>query len=280
MKISKPSGEPFNGIIKEVDIHSDLARITTGTKLQVRNPFNVVESPPEIGQMCIWGGYPRLVGEPSPRLRFAQGMVSSEVYNSREGVFFELDGMFNSGHSGSAVINRDTGNLVGIVIKSAGSLEKEFENAINIFKVIEAIQSKWRIFEQTRDEIEKMWDSVSAYIENLNSQISDINSQLGSFGVPFMNRIKTSYFSWHHSQLITEVDGKLPDNVIKFLEEMDIGVSVSDSDTTDVANTDQAFTALFRLVIQWTELIRSATEESYQLGIGIAACEDSISRVI
>lgn len=286
VKLSKPNSGivPYEGTIESIDIQSDLARIVTTSSIQAKAPFDVVEPAPEIAQMCIWGGFPKLVGEPSPRLRFAQGMVSSEVYDSQGREFFELDGMFNSGHSGSAVINSETGNLIGVVIKSAGSLDKEFDKAISIFKVIEAIQSEWQIFEQTRKEMEDMWNSLNKYIKTINSQLEKISMSFGPLGMPLMPStipsISVSPFPWYHSEIVAEVKGKLPDNTVKILKEMNIDVHVSESDTVIYASTDDAFTALFQLVLQWTKLMKGAIEESYQMGIGIAVCQDSVERLL
>ncbi len=287
VKLSRPNSgiAPFEGTIKKVDNQSDLARIVTTSNIQVKEPFDVVEPAPAIGQMCIWGGFPKLVGEPSPRLRFAQGIVSSEVYGSQGKEFFELDGMFNSGHSGSSVVNIKTGNLVGVVIKSAGSLVKEFDKAVGIFKVIEAIQSNWQIFEKTRDELEKMWNSTTEYVESINSQLRKITTTFGPLGMPLfpssIPSIKTRSFPWYHSDFHTHVEGTIPDDVIQFLEENDMQVSFTDEDVTLIyASTDNAFTTLFRLVLQWTELMKGAIEESYQLGIGIAAARDSITKFL
>lgn len=231
--------------------------------------------------MCIWGGFPKLVGEPSPRLRFAQGMVSSEMYKSQEGWFFELDGMFSPGHSGSAVINIETGKLVGVVSQSAGNLVKQFENAIHIFKAIDAIQSRWQLFEETRESMDRIWNSVSESIQELQRQIDELYNSLGSFGSSSIRTgTMTDPFLWYRSYLSTHINGKLSNDVVEILKKTGIYVTVSESVTRMDAKSDVAFGAIIRLILEWTELMKKAINESYQMGIGVATGGDSLGRLL
>lgn len=82
---------------------------------------------PEAGSPCFWGGYPKFPGEVSQLLLIcAKGMVASEPYGPENGSFFQIDGNFSPSHSGSAIMDLDSGKVVGLVSRSAGDPKEIF----------------------------------------------------------------------------------------------------------------------------------------------------------
>lgn len=123
--MKEPDGQNCTGRVVASDSEADIARIDLEESLNLSDPLSLSEHRPMVGSSCIWGGFPRLVGESSPRLRYALGMVSSDIYEIRGGLFVEIDGNFSPGHSGSAILDVDSGEVIGVVSRSAGDLQNQ-----------------------------------------------------------------------------------------------------------------------------------------------------------
>ena len=277
--LTGPNGEMYEGTIEDSNNEADLARIITDSKIVVNNPFDVVSPPPEIGQLCIWGGFPKLVGESSPRLRFARGMVSSEMYRSQDGIFFELDGMFSPGHSGSAVINLETGDMVGVVSRSAGDLFEQFSKARDILNAIQVIQSSWKIFEKTMQSMEEVIDSFGEVIPEIERRFEDVSGAFEFGRFPFWSSIKMPHL-WLRSDWENHIGGKLPSKVIEILQDKGIRISKHESGVYMTAKSDVAWSALIQLLLEWTKLMEDAIDESFQMGIGVATCGEPLMKLL
>lgn len=101
---------------------SDLAVIKADKTSDQCETLDVEVTVPPIGTEVLWSGYARLFGEKDQidRQRFGWGNIASETYGNNRGSFFEVDGLFNSSHSGGPVVDVETGDVVGIVSASAG----------------------------------------------------------------------------------------------------------------------------------------------------------------
>lgn len=88
---------------------------------EVRGPAE----PPSIRDEVAWCGFARLIGEEKmDRRRFGWGRVASTTYTVGGGVFFEVDGGFNPGHSGGPIVDSDSGELLGVVSATAGGFDQ------------------------------------------------------------------------------------------------------------------------------------------------------------
>ncbi len=104
---------------------ADVALLRTSVTPDDVEILSISPTIPEIGSEVIWSGYARLFGEDEiERQRLGWGRVASEPYRDLQGLFFEVDGLFNPGHSGGPVIVEKTGDVVGVVSASAGDFEK------------------------------------------------------------------------------------------------------------------------------------------------------------
>jgi len=113
---------------KADDPGSDIAVLSTDSFPEECQSLSVSSTIPDIGMKVMWSGYARLVGEDSiDRQRFGWGRIASASYPNGDGMFFEVDGLFNPSHSGGPVVNEKTGKVVGIVAQSAGSFEGLYE---------------------------------------------------------------------------------------------------------------------------------------------------------
>lgn len=137
------NGEKFDGHILWQDINtktnpgSDIALIYTDEMPDNYETLTIDASIPTIGTEVYWSGYAQLIGEPQiDRQRLGWGRVASVKYGNR-GSFFEVDGLFNPGHSGSPVVLSGTTRVVGLISASAGEfelLEHEWENRVLILQ--------------------------------------------------------------------------------------------------------------------------------------------------
>jgi hypothetical protein len=108
---------------------ADLAIIKPVKTPQNHESLTVNSNIPSIGTDVFWAGYASLFGETEiDRQRFGWGKVASEPYGEDEQNFFEVDGLFNPSHSGGPVVNKKTGEVVGVVSASAGGFD-ELESA-------------------------------------------------------------------------------------------------------------------------------------------------------
>jgi V8-like Glu-specific endopeptidase len=117
----------------EDDPGSDVAVLSAQNKPTNSETLSLSTEVPKIGEEVIWSGYALLFGEDDPvdRQRFGWGHVASEGYTQENGLFFEVDGNFNPNHSGGPVINKQSGEVVGIVSESAGDFSKVFQRVQN-----------------------------------------------------------------------------------------------------------------------------------------------------
>lgn len=285
--LTNNKGKIFEGIIIETNKEADLTVIEPKLDLRLSTPFDKVDILPDVGTECIWGGFPRLVGEHSThRIRFARGMVSSNVYSTKKGSYFDVDGIFNPGHSGSAVISIKTGELIGVVSRSAGELDEHFDNASNTIKAIQAIQSSWQLFEKTRQTMKEIYDYFRETIPEINGRFEEISRWLSSLGSStFWGQLPNPAALWIRSEWENNIHGKIPNEVARILEEKGITVSrYPNNKTTDLtclrAESDVAWRALIQLMLEWTELMKVAINESFQMGIGIASCGEPLRQLL
>ncbi|MHA1864803.1 MAG: S1 family peptidase [Candidatus Thorarchaeota archaeon] len=119
--------------IERMDSTSDLTLLKTDNENTEIIPIDaeVASIIPEPGSMCIWGGFSKLIGETSSRrVRFGKGMVCSLPYGRKSKSVFDIDGNFNPGHSGSPILDYNSGKLVGVVSRSAGEPVEVFKEAL------------------------------------------------------------------------------------------------------------------------------------------------------
>lgn len=122
---------------------ADLAVLEAAERPDDIELLSVSAETPRIGTEVVWSGYAQLIGESKVnRQRFGWGPVASDSYDDDGGCFFEVDGLFNPGHSGGPVISQESGEVVGVVSASAGSFEQMLERwsdrvhrLKNLFKV-------------------------------------------------------------------------------------------------------------------------------------------------
>ncbi|MFC7077856.1 S1 family peptidase [Haloarcula halophila] len=114
--------------VTEQDQGSDLAVLEADERPDDVESLSLSPEIPIIGTEVVWSGYARLIGESKiDRQRFGWGPVASGSFDDGGGHFFEVDGLFNSGHSGGPVIEQETGQVVGVVSASAGNFEQQLE---------------------------------------------------------------------------------------------------------------------------------------------------------
>lgn len=107
---------------------ADLAMLQADERPSGVESLSVSADVPEIGCEVVWTGYARLIGEGQlNRQRFGWGPIASTSYANDGGRFFEVDGLFNPGHSGGPVIDQASEKVVGVVSESAGNFEKKLE---------------------------------------------------------------------------------------------------------------------------------------------------------
>ena len=125
---------------------SDIALLETNEMPDVCETLSIKTSIPSIGTEVVWSGYARLFGEPKiDRQRFGWGQVASVEYGEDDGVFFEVDGLFNPSHSGGPVVVSETGQVIGLVSASAGGfeeLEQEWIGRIEMLQELFRLQQR------------------------------------------------------------------------------------------------------------------------------------------
>ncbi len=121
-------GEYIPTKVKTIDRNIDLAILSIEGSLDTTYDWfpTITNTEPELGTRVCWLGYPILPGETDVRhYRIGVGFVCSRKFADRNGVeVYEINGEMNSGHSGSPIFNPDTGELVGIVQASSGSMKE------------------------------------------------------------------------------------------------------------------------------------------------------------
>lgn len=161
--------KPLTAAVKECDSLADIALLRLESEISDIIPFTFSSSPPPPGTKCIWGGFLTLIGEfATRRLRYARGMISSESYGSDKTCFFEVDGMFSPGHSGSPILESHSGNLVGLVTSSAGTLYDHFHNARTYTKALRTLTSNLEIlFEvfRTLEDLGEYTTQLESFLE-------------------------------------------------------------------------------------------------------------------
>ena len=114
--------------VTRTDTDADIAIIETVESPKTSCILPIDADCPAIGTRCLWGGYARFPGEATPdRIRFGHGLVASSVYQKNGRYYFDVDGNFNPSHSGSALVDAVSGKVIGVVIRSAGTLSKELK---------------------------------------------------------------------------------------------------------------------------------------------------------
>lgn len=95
---------------------------------------------PSIGTELVWSGYARLFGESKiDRQRFGWGRVASREYEIGRGTFYEVDGLFNPSHSGGPVVDKETGEVVGVVSASAGEFDQLIDKWLERVRVLQGL---------------------------------------------------------------------------------------------------------------------------------------------
>jgi len=101
-------GESLDAQVVHQDVNtdsnsgSDIALLETTEMPNIYETLSINTSIPSIGTEVVWSGYARLFGESKiDRQRFGWGQVASKEYGENDGVFFEVDGLFNPSHSGA-----------------------------------------------------------------------------------------------------------------------------------------------------------------------------------
>lgn len=135
--ISTQSEKKIKCSIAKLDTELDLAMLKPDEIPGNTEKLSIDADVPPIGEEVIWSGFAEVFGENQiDRQRFGWGHVASEKFERDAGIFFEVDGLFNPGHSGGPVVSKKSGNVVGVVSASAGSFEeiisewKEIDNLL------------------------------------------------------------------------------------------------------------------------------------------------------
>ena len=142
-------GETVNARAKILRVNkaADLALLRLIDKLKTkRDHLNCTEEIPNLGEEVVWCGFAQLIGEEDiSRIRMGWGRVASRPYKKEGGIFFEVDGLFNPGHSGGPVVLADTGEVVGVIKASAGSIEpliNEWRDRAEKIQILSYLASK------------------------------------------------------------------------------------------------------------------------------------------
>lgn len=287
--LSNSKGDRIEGKVKKGSKEADLAVIEIDSDFDVSNPFDRSDNPPDVGTKCIWGGFPKLIGEYSIRqIRFARGMVCSEIYPVQEGLFFKVDGIFNPGHSGSAIINIETGELIGVASRSAGELGEHFSKASYTIQAIRTIQSSWQLFEDTRQSVDKTLQALEKAIPVIDEGFKEVFRCLSYVSPGHWSGLKVNipWFPFGSTNWSKHIETFLPTEVIRILKEKGIEVSKWDSDDGPTqmihlrAESDVAWKALIQLILEWTDSMKEAVHDSFQMGIGIATCGEPLRRLL
>lgn len=131
---------------------TDLALLSTDEVPEDFETLEIDQRIPTIGTEVIWSGYARLLGESKmERQRFSWGRVASTEYGKGDAQFFEVDGLFNPGHSGGPIISKDTEQVVGVVSASAGAFDN-LEDAWNTrSKILTDALDLYRLVQESSD---------------------------------------------------------------------------------------------------------------------------------
>lgn len=281
------SGHRYEGTIVEINKNADLSRILFESELRVERPFDSLEDPPPIGTMCLWGGFPLFIGEHSPRLRFAQGMVSSQTYECQDGVLFEIDGMFSPGHSGSPVVSTSSGELVGVVMSSAGQLIEILREAKITMSAMAVIQSSWQEYTEMAEALETIVEEYNGIITEIDDRISTLCSLLPEDCRPDWGEIETPILHYP-DYLSIRLPEAIPETVESKLEERNIVFSEHETNLLGMkvyhiflrGRKEAAMKAIVDFMMEWTKLMGDALDQSFQMGMGIASCDGPLRDLI
>jgi len=263
VELVEPGGKRVNGKMVSCNETADIALIETETALKDCDPFSPSEAPPALGSPCLWGGFPHLVGEPSVRrMRLAWGNVSSESYGNDNATFFDVDGAFSPGHSGSPVICNATGQLIGVVSGSVGSVMEYFERTRAYVEALAVLSETGFL------------DDLTKALEDFGSYLYDLDKALDDKGIHFRTGVPRAH-EWHSSYLEEK-----PPAVLKAINECGIRakqIGQFNFDGQVVKQTwiygtpSEVFRGLVGLMLKVVSSVQEAIDYSFQMFIGTAS---------
>ncbi len=258
--LTSNSGVMDTGTVEVIREVEDLVVLKTNlvSKLQ---PVEVSGDIPDIGTKCLWLGYPRLIGERSTRrVRYGWGKVSSKPPETNSGIF-EIDGNFSPGHSGAPVFNEKTDSVIGVVSRSVGDPREHFKRFRRYVEALEFIAPLLKLPSELLKSIREM----------MGPRRIDLPDDAFSFTV--------------EGEVPKDADG-ITMSVIRTLEEVGVDVRkysyfnlrALDDETQpksvkalDIYGFDSLMRGAINLILQISNSVESAVNDTYQMGIGIAS---------
>lgn len=256
-----PSGELVEARISRADIDLDLALLETTSELDHPH-INHIDDIPEIGTDCMWCGYPLFIGERTRHLRFGWGKVSSNPSPPDSSVFY-VDGNFSPAHSGSPILDLSSGNLIGVVSRSAGDPRFQFEK-------IKILNRALYFMTQRMDSISELFDAFE-----------DLAREAGQNG-------PVDQVSFFPEGEIGRPEREIPSDILEILKEVGVELSEdryhnivhswSDSPTDEkpyitrirISGFDKVLEGIIRLVSRVSSTLEQVIDETYQMGVGLA----------